>query len=76
VNWLSWRSPLLPVWLWHVLYDGTRICPCERSRRWQAALALLTTEDPADWPWWTQEGGDAHMLYSESVSEEIGLRRT
>lgn len=54
--WLGWTSPLLPVRLWHVLYDGTRLCPCERSRRWQAALARLTTEDPADWPWWGAEG--------------------
>jgi hypothetical protein len=34
MGWLSWRSPLLPVWLWH----------------------MLTTEDPADWPWWGAEG--------------------
>lgn len=54
--WLSWTSPLFPVWLWHVLLDGTWACPCERSRRWRAALALLTTENPADWPWWAQEG--------------------
>lgn len=51
MDWLSWRSPLWPVWWWHALFDGT-ICPCERSRGYRAALALLTTEDPADWPWW------------------------
>jgi hypothetical protein len=55
MDWLSWRSPFLPVWLWHVLFDGTW-CPCERSRDYKRALARLTTEDPADWPWWAGEG--------------------
>ncbi len=56
MSWLSWHSPLLPVWLWHALFDGTWACPCERSRRWRDARARLTTEDPADWPWRAGEG--------------------
>lgn len=45
MSWLSWHSPLLPVWLWHVLFDGTRVCPCERSRRWRDALVMAGQEE-------------------------------
>lgn len=53
--WLCWSSPLYPVWLWHVLLDGTRACPCERSRRWRRALARLDAE-VSTWEW---GGGEA-----------------
>lgn len=47
--WLSWRSPWLPVRLWHILFDGTW-CPCERSARYKAALALaLENLSELDW---------------------------
>lgn len=36
--WWSRRSRLGPVWLWHALFDGTIACPCERSRKWRAAI--------------------------------------
>jgi hypothetical protein len=49
MRWLSWRSPWLPVRLWHVLLDGTW-CPCERSARYKAALALAL-EDPSELDW-------------------------
>lgn len=35
----SWTSPLWPVWFWHALFDGTRLCPCSRSRKWREAIA-------------------------------------
>lgn len=31
-RWLSWLSPLFPVWLWHALFDGTPLCRCAHSR--------------------------------------------
>jgi hypothetical protein len=27
------------LFLWHALFDGTRICPCERSRKMAAHAA-------------------------------------
>ena len=36
--WWTWRSQLWPAWLWHALFDGTIVCPCERSRKWRAAI--------------------------------------
>jgi hypothetical protein len=29
--WLGYDSPLDPVWLWHALFDGTRLCRCPHS---------------------------------------------
>jgi hypothetical protein len=26
------------IWLWHALFDGTRLCRCEHSRRYRAYL--------------------------------------
>lgn len=46
---LSWHSPLFPVHLWHMLYDGTRLCPCERSRRWQDALSACLAGEELPW---------------------------
>lgn len=30
-RWLSMESPLVIVWLWHALFDGTRACRCWHS---------------------------------------------
>lgn len=30
--WWGGASPLDPVWFWHVMSDGTRLCHCEHSR--------------------------------------------
>jgi hypothetical protein len=30
--WLTWLSPCDLVWLWHALFDGTRVCRCRHSR--------------------------------------------
>lgn len=32
----GWLSPLTVVWVWHALFDGTRVCPCARSRELRA----------------------------------------
>lgn len=37
-RWLSWLSPLDPVWLWHALFDGTWACRCAHSARYKAAI--------------------------------------
>ena len=29
---MSWTSPILVVWLWHALFDGTFICRCQHSK--------------------------------------------
>lgn len=36
--WFSHRSRLVPVRLWHYLFDGTVLCWCARSRKWHAAI--------------------------------------
>lgn len=28
----GWMSPIMTIWLWHALFDGTPICRCIRSR--------------------------------------------
>lgn len=35
---LGWTSPLLPVWLWHALFDGTPLCRCGHSGEYRDAL--------------------------------------
>lgn len=32
----GYDSPFIPVWLWHVLFDGTRLCNCAHSREMKA----------------------------------------
>ena len=34
--WLSWLSPLDPVWLWHALFDGTPVCRCAHSAEYRS----------------------------------------
>lgn len=34
-KWLSWESRLFPVWLWHALFDGTKLCRCEHSKYYE-----------------------------------------
>lgn len=34
-KWLSWQSRILPVWLWHAMFDGTRLCNCEHSKEYR-----------------------------------------
>lgn len=34
-DWLGWMSPLFPVWLWHALFDGTRLCRCHHSAEYR-----------------------------------------
>ena len=31
---LGWTSPILLVWVWHALFDGTRLCRCAHSREY------------------------------------------
>lgn len=33
--WVSWLSPILPVWLWHTFFDGTRLCRCDHSAEYR-----------------------------------------
>jgi len=35
--WLTWLSPLFPVWLWHALFDGTPLCRCQHSGQYKRA---------------------------------------
>jgi hypothetical protein len=35
---LGWTSPFTAPWLWHVLFDGTRVCHCKHSRQYRALL--------------------------------------
>lgn len=46
-EWLSWRSPLWPVWLWHATFDGTQLCCCAHSAEYRAAGAPRAV--PRDW---------------------------
>lgn len=39
-RWLSYRSPLDPVWLWHAFFDGTRLCNCSHSRWYRDELTI------------------------------------
>jgi hypothetical protein len=32
---LTWRSANLLIWLWHALFDGTRICRCPHSTEYR-----------------------------------------
>lgn len=34
-RWLSWTSPLWPVWLWHAMFDGTWLCRCKHSQEYK-----------------------------------------
>jgi hypothetical protein len=36
---LGWMSPITIVWLWHALFDGTRLCRCSHSRHVKEASA-------------------------------------
>jgi hypothetical protein len=36
--WLGWLSPLYPVVLWHMLFDGTWLCRCKHSQEYREAL--------------------------------------
>lgn len=33
--WLGWTFPFVPVWLWHALFDGTRLCRCLHSAEYR-----------------------------------------
>jgi hypothetical protein len=37
--WLGWMSPADPVWLWHALFDGTRLCRCRHSAQYRRRLS-------------------------------------
>jgi len=39
-RWLSWTSPIYPVWLWHALFDGTWMCRCEHSKQYKSAAPV------------------------------------
>jgi hypothetical protein len=41
MGWLGYASPLLPVWLYHALSDGTFLCRCDRSRKYREAASAL-----------------------------------
>ena len=34
-KWLSWQSRIMPVWLWHAIFDGTPFCRCEHSKEYR-----------------------------------------
>lgn len=39
-KWLSWQSRIMPIWLWHAMFDGTRLCGCEHSLQGVPPCAL------------------------------------
>ena len=41
-GWLSWRSPVTLVWLWHALFDGTPLCRCAHSAEYRAVTQVLS----------------------------------
>lgn len=38
IEYVPWPKHL---WLWHAVFDGTRICPCRHSRYFRAELRAL-----------------------------------
>lgn len=34
-KWLSWQSRIMPIWLWHAMFDGTPLCNCDHSKEYR-----------------------------------------